>query len=120
MALKTPISRGGQLRLDPAELLRAMAIRGLLAIDLCRLAGVAEPTLSGALRGRPVTGATIGRIARALAATPPIGLEGIDRLVRVRSVPGQPGSTSETTAGGAAPTVIEEIGDKAAELQPPD
>lgn len=75
-----------------------MAVRGLLAVDLCQLAGVAEPTLSGALRGRPVTGTTIGRIARALADTPPIGLEGIERLVRVMSAPSQPGAITETAA----------------------
>ncbi|MHB1940784.1 MAG: helix-turn-helix domain-containing protein [Candidatus Dormibacteria bacterium] len=123
MVLQTPAPRtprGGQLRLDATELLRAMAIRGLLAQDLCRLAGIAEPTLSGALRGRPVTGTTIGRLARALAETPPIALEGIDRLVRVTSVPGQPGSTTENTAGGSTPTVLEKIGDEAAQLQPPE
>jgi len=105
MVLQTPTPRaprGGQLRLNPAELLRAMAIRGLLAIDLCRLAGVAEPTLSGALRGRPVSGTTIGRLARALADTPPIALEGIDRLVRVTSASGQPGA--EHTNAAEAPT----------------
>ena len=97
-----------------------MAVRGLLAQDLCRLAGVAEPTLSGALRGRPVSGTTIGRIARALADTPPIGLEGIDRLVRVTPGPGQPRPTSEITAGDSTPAVIEEEGDEAAQLQPPE
>lgn len=102
VVLKTPISRGGQLRLDPAELLRAMAVRGLLAIDLCRLAGISQPTLSGALRGRPVTGTTIGRLARALAETPPIALEGIERLVVVASALSQPGS-EHTNVAGASP-----------------
>ena len=102
MVLQTPAPRtprGGQLRLDPAELLRAMAIRGLLAQDLCRLAGIAEPTLSGALRGRSVTGTTIGRLAKALADTPPIALEGIERLVVVASAPGQNGPEHTNVAG---------------------
>lgn len=81
---------------------KAMAVRGLLAQDLCRLAGIAEPTLSGALRGRPVSGTTVGRIARALADTPPISLEGIDQLIRVTSAPGQNGSEHTNVAG--APT----------------
>ncbi len=91
-------SRGGELRLDPVELRRALALRGLLAQDLCRLAGVAEPTLSGALRGRPVSGTTIGRIARALANTPPIALDGIDRLIRVAPDLSQPESEPTNVA----------------------
>ncbi len=90
--------RGGELRQDAIELRRAMAVRGLLAQDLCRLAGIAEPTLSGALHGRPVTGTTVGRIAQALADTPPIGLDGIDRLFRVAPAPGQPGAITEPAA----------------------
>lgn len=90
--------RGGELRLDALELRRAMALRGLLAQDLCRLAGIAEPTLSGALRGRPVTGTTIGRIARALADMPPIGLDGIERLVLVTSSLIQPESEHTNVA----------------------
>lgn len=94
-----------------------MAVRGLVATDLCRLAGIAEPTLSGALHGRPVTGTTIGRIARALAHTPPIALDGIDRLVRVTPGPGQPGSINEITAGVPTPAAGKEAGDDTTQLR---
>lgn len=125
--------RGGELRLDAIELRRAMAVRGLLAQDLSRLAGIAEPTLSGALRGRPVSATTIGRIARALAATPPIGLVGIETLFEVAPSPSAPPSdivmadgtrgeqpdmpTSDTAAEGPTPAAIKEAGDDTTQLR---
>jgi transcriptional regulator with XRE-family HTH domain len=86
-----PNSRGGQLALDPTELRRAMARRGLLARDLALLAGLAPATVSGALHGRPVTAPTVARLAKALAATEPVPLDVLDHLLVVAS--GAPGAT---------------------------
>ena len=70
------------LVLDPAAWRRALGIRGLLQQDLARLAGVAETTVSGALRGRPITATTFARLARALAAVPAVSLpEGVETLL---------------------------------------
>ena len=92
-----------------------MAVRGLLGQDLCRLAGIAEPTLSGLLRGRPVTASTIGRIARALAENPPIPLSGIEDLVRVAPPPPRPAAGNESAAGGPQAPAARTAGGEAAD-----
>ena len=91
---------GAGLVLDPATWRRALGVRGLRQQDLARRAGVAETTISGALRGRPVTATTFARLARALATVPVVSLpEGVETLL----APGRQEITPITVAE-ASPT----------------
>ena len=88
------------LVLDPTAWRRALGVRGLLQQDLARRAGVAETTISGALKGRPVTATTFARLARALATVPVVSLpEGVETLL----APGRQEITPITMAE-ASPT----------------
>ena len=49
---------------------REMAVRGLQAVDLARMAGVSAATLSAAMQGRAVSVRTLRKIALALVRTP--------------------------------------------------
>lgn len=90
-------------RIDPDELLRSLAVRGLLQQDLAKIAGLSESGLSRAMRGRPVRPSTYGKIARALAAVPVIELADSDRLLPRRASPrdsAPAGADTSTPTGG--------------------
>ncbi len=59
-------------RFDAAALQRALAVRGLSGADLARLAKISHPTVSQALRGRPVAMRSFSAIVRALSETDPL------------------------------------------------
>jgi len=65
--------------MDPARLDRELARRGWNATDLARASGVSVGTISAARRGRPVSNATLGKIADALCTAPIV--EGVDLLL---------------------------------------
>ncbi|HVA20977.1 MAG TPA: hypothetical protein VNN74_02635 [Candidatus Micrarchaeia archaeon] len=82
MATTTPARRAATVTPDPSALRVAVAIRGLDQQGFARIAGLSEATVSKALRGGAITGPTLGRIGRALAATPVVELpEGIASLL---------------------------------------
>lgn len=83
------------IRLNPDRLELELARRGWNASDLAKASGCSPATISGARRGRAVTGATVSRIAEALRQAPV--LPGIDQLLDV----GPDGSGEPAlTAGG--------------------
>lgn len=65
--------------MDPARLDRELARRGWNATNLARASGISVGTISAARRGRPVSNATLGKIADALRAAPIV--EGVDLLL---------------------------------------
>ncbi len=67
------------VKLDPARLDRELARRGWNAADLAKAAGCSPATISAARRGRPVTSATLSKIADALRQAPV--LPGIDAIL---------------------------------------
>jgi Cro/C1-type HTH DNA-binding domain len=69
MPVQRPRYHRGVL-LDIARLDYQLALRGLRAVDLARLSGVPEATLSHARYGRPVREGTLARIARVLNENP--------------------------------------------------
>jgi transcriptional regulator with XRE-family HTH domain len=79
-------------RLDPNRLDRELARRGWNATDLAKASGISVGTISAARRGRPVSNASLGKIAEALRAAPIV--EGVDILLEPESV---------ITANGSGP-----------------
>ena len=67
------------VRLDIDRLDYQLALRGLRAVDLARLSGIPEATLSHARYGRPVRERTLARIAKVLLENPV--LEGRDLVL---------------------------------------
>ena len=65
--------------MEPARLDRELARRGWNATDLAKASGVSVGTISAARRGRPVSNATLCKIAEALQAAPVV--DGIDLLL---------------------------------------
>ncbi len=65
--------------LSATQLRRELAKRGLSQAELANLAGVAPATVTHAVHGRPVTPATVARIARALLRVPVI--DGVESLL---------------------------------------
>jgi transcriptional regulator with XRE-family HTH domain len=64
--------------LDAAQLRRQLAIRGLCASDLARLAGLSPPTVSQALHGKALSPRTVAALVKALSAVAPLpGHEGL-------------------------------------------
>ena len=63
----------------PGRLRQELARRGWSAADLARHSGVSHPTISAALAGRPIAARSLGRVASALQAAPPV--DAIDRLL---------------------------------------
>jgi transcriptional regulator with XRE-family HTH domain len=66
-------------RLDPNRLDRELARRGWNATDLAKASGISVGTISAARRGRPVSNATVCKIADALRAAPVVA--GVDGLL---------------------------------------
>jgi transcriptional regulator with XRE-family HTH domain len=66
-------------RLDPNRLDRELARRGWNATDLAKASGISVGTISAARRGRPVSNATVCKIADALRAAPIVA--GVDGLL---------------------------------------
>ena len=59
------------IRLDPVELRRQLALRGLQQAELAQLAGLTPSTISKASRvGGPLSAVSVRRLTRALAAVP--------------------------------------------------
>jgi transcriptional regulator with XRE-family HTH domain len=65
--------------MDPTRLDRELARRGWNATELAKASGISVGTISAARRGRPVSNATLGKIAEALRAAPIV--EGVDLLL---------------------------------------
>ena len=61
------------------QLDRELSRRGWNATDLARASGCSAATISGARRGRPISSATLCKIAQALREAPVI--PGIDELI---------------------------------------
>jgi plasmid maintenance system antidote protein VapI len=59
------------VRLDPDLLRYELAIRGISAFDLAKLAHLSPATVSAALAGRPIAEASARQIDKVLKATPP-------------------------------------------------
>jgi transcriptional regulator with XRE-family HTH domain len=77
---------------DPTRLDRELARRGWNATDLAKAAGISVGTISAARQGRPVSNATLSKIADALRSAPIV--EGVDLLLEPES---------EITANGSSP-----------------
>jgi transcriptional regulator with XRE-family HTH domain len=69
--------------MDPNRLDRELARRGWNATDLAKASGISVGTISAARRGRPVSNATLSKIAEALRGAPVI--EGVDLLLEPES-----------------------------------
>ena len=69
--------------MDPNRLDRELARRGWNATDLAKASGISVATISAARRGRPVSNATLSKIAEALRAAPVV--EGVDLLLEPES-----------------------------------
>jgi transcriptional regulator with XRE-family HTH domain len=65
--------------MDPARLDRELARRGWNATDLAKASGISVGTISAARRGRPVSNATLSKIADALREAPVV--DGVDMLL---------------------------------------
>jgi transcriptional regulator with XRE-family HTH domain len=78
--------------MDPNRLDRELARRGWNATDLAKASGISVGTISAARRGRPVSNATLCKVAEALRAAPIV--EGVDLLL---------GPESGITANGSGP-----------------
>ena len=60
------------IHLDPVELRRQLALRGLRQDELAKLSGLTPSTISKAARiGGPLSAVSVRRLARALGAIPP-------------------------------------------------
>ena len=80
--------------LDPTELRRQLALRGLRQDELARLAGVTPSTVSKACRiGGPLSAASVGRLVRGLASIQP------DPLTGILLAPATPRPTAEPPSG---------------------
>ena len=71
--------------LDPERLELELVRRGWNASDLAAASGCSAATISAARNGRPLTSATISKIARALRDSPVV--PGVDDLLGVRPAP---------------------------------
>jgi transcriptional regulator with XRE-family HTH domain len=69
--------------MDPTRLDRELARRGWNATDLAKASGISVGTISAARRGRPVSNATLSKVAEALRAAPIV--EGVDLLLEPES-----------------------------------
>jgi transcriptional regulator with XRE-family HTH domain len=69
--------------MDPNRLDRELARRGWNATDLAKASGISVATISAGRRGRPVSNATLSKIADALREAPIV--EGIDLLLEPES-----------------------------------
>lgn len=69
--------------MDPTRLDRELARRGWNATDLAKASGISVGTISAARRGRPVSNATLCKIAEALRDAPVV--EGVDLLLEPES-----------------------------------
>jgi transcriptional regulator with XRE-family HTH domain len=78
--------------MDPYRLDRELARRGWNATDLAKASGISVGTISAARQGRPVSNATLSKIAEALHAAPIV--KGIDVLLD---------QDGEITANGSEP-----------------
>jgi transcriptional regulator with XRE-family HTH domain len=78
--------------MDPNRLDRELARRGWNATDLAKASGISVGTISAARRGRPVSNATLCKVAEALRTAPIV--EGVDLLL---------GPESGITANGSGP-----------------
>jgi len=67
------------VRMNADQLDRELSRRGWNATDLARASGCSAATISGARRGRPISSATLCKIAQALREAPVI--PGIDELI---------------------------------------
>ena len=65
--------------MDPNRLDRELARRGWNATELAKASGISVGTISAARRGRPVSNATLSKIAEALRGAPIV--EGVDLLL---------------------------------------
>lgn len=82
MSTITRLRRSATVTTDGGAVRTALAVRGLDQQALARLAGLSEATVSKACRGGTITGPTLARIGRALAAVPAVEMpEGIISLV---------------------------------------
>jgi transcriptional regulator with XRE-family HTH domain len=81
--------------MDPNRLDRELARRGWNATDLAKASGISVGTISAARRGRPVSNATLGKIAETLHAAPIV--DGIDVLLEPEG---------EITANGSEPVEV--------------
>lgn len=71
------------LVLDADRFRLELGRRGLSQEEFCRLAGIAEPTLSRALNGRPVQPTTLRKLDVALRRAPMVA----DGLIAAEAVP---------------------------------
>lgn len=69
--------------MDPVRLDRELARRGWNATDLAKASGISGGTISAARRGRPVSNATLCKIADALRTAPIV--QGVDSLLEPES-----------------------------------
>jgi transcriptional regulator with XRE-family HTH domain len=69
--------------MDPVRLDRELARRGWNATDLAKASGISVGTISAARRGRPVSNATLCKIADALRTAPIV--QGVDSLLEPES-----------------------------------
>ncbi len=74
-----PVSSSSGAAYTPERLRHDMARRGWANCDLARAAGISAPTVTAALRGRPVAPQTVRKIATALARATVV--EGIDSII---------------------------------------
>lgn len=70
------------LALSPDRLRFELARRGLSQSQFAVLAGISEPTVSHGMTGKAISEATLAKMARTLAAIPP--LPGVDALLAAR------------------------------------
>lgn len=66
-----PVGRSYGVRVDVGRVSYEMAIRGWQGIDLAKVAGVSDSSVSAALLGRPISQAVLDKIAKAIASTKP-------------------------------------------------
>jgi transcriptional regulator with XRE-family HTH domain len=77
------ITQDASLRLDAARFRRELAIRGISAGTVARVAGVAPNTITRCANGAPISIGTLRAIARALQSLPV--LQGVDQLLAVET-----------------------------------
>ena len=71
-----------RVQLDPENLRRELARRGLNQAAFATIAGLTEPTVSHGMTGKTISEATLSKMARGLAITPVIA--GADDLLAAR------------------------------------
>ena len=69
--------------MDPIRLDRELARRGWNATDLAKASGISVGTISAARQGRPVSNATLCKIADALRRAPVV--PGVDSLLETEN-----------------------------------